>query len=569
MSDRVRCVNGSRSFAWLEFEDARDGVALAFGLEGMGWKNLLTDLRSEGGGVYVDDNRGLQVRVLHAPAKAEQGAIWIPGESDAFTEQWIRKPGVLASPRHTLVFGGEPDTRWADLLVVSGHGSKGKVYGDAYSRLMKEDGLRERSWNVAGMLRDRATPRGTSLKYLILACCTNAGVAVGPMWLPVFEGRPLDQVLHGILGYAQMYPGDEIGAGVMRRFVDLLFPEKVDGKPPLSEKTILQCWAEANHGAAPWGAVMIEESAKNDRMSQWVSPAGLPDPTSVTVKQYDEFTTDFPRPLDDGHGIVLTDAPPDVEARFWVSKRGDDQKNLQLVDGFAFVWDGHDVVQAGNNDNFIDPQLGLDPARVGKIVLSARSGAFVSGTTMTVVFYLYRETHEDMDLATLLDLRLSPSQKRRLTLLVDANQRKPDTGKGHVDAFQYTFDDADDEARAELARGRADLFFVVPESAPEKNRDRTTAHSCGYFWVDVVAPRRLADPRRSPPEDMPPPKPGRDAIGAYLRHAIHLVRHGVFLHLHRDDAALEQADAAAAPAALDALRAAYDAEIGIAPTPAV
>src|SRR5262249_50282154 len=158
------------------------------------------------------------------------------------------------------------------------------------------------------------------------------------------------------------------------------------------------------------------------------------DPTTITLRQYDEFTTDFPRPLDDGHGIVLSDAPPAYEARFWLSKRDDAQVNLQLVDGAAFGWDGHDTVQVGNNDNFVAPQLGLDPGRAGKLVLAAREGAFSPGTTMTVVFHLYRETHEDLDLRSLLDLRLSPSQARRTRMLVDANQRKPDTGKGQVDA---------------------------------------------------------------------------------------------------------------------------------------
>jgi hypothetical protein len=566
MTDRVRCVNGNRSFAWLEFEDTRDGTAFVFGLQGMGWKNLLLDLRAttddDGAPVLADDNRDLQVRVFEATARHERGALWIPGDADGFTEQWIRKPGVIASPQQTLVFGDEPGARWADLVVVSGHGSKGKVYGVAYSRLTREDGAQERTWNVAGMLRDRTTPRGTRLKYLILACCTNAGIAIGPMWLPAFEDRPPEQVLHGILGYAQMYPGDEVGAGIMRRFVDLLFPEKVNGRPPESERTILQCWAEANRGAAAWGAVMIEDAARHDRMSQWVSEQGLSDPATITVKQYDEFTTDFPRPLDDSHGIVLTSAPPEYEARFWVSKRGDAQTNLQLVDGAAFGWDGHDTVQVGNNDNFVDPQLGLDPGRAGKLVLSSRSGSFAPGTTMTVVFYLYRETHEDLDLRALLDLQLSPSQRRRCLSLVDANQRKPDTGKGHVDALQYTFDDADEEARFELAHGRAELLFVVPPDAPERNHDRGTARSCGYFWVDVVPPRKIADPRRSPPEDMPPRRLQRSDVASYLRRAVHLVRHGVYLHLHHDDPAREQADQDEAPAALAELRGAYDAEIG-------
>lgn len=547
MGGRLRCVAGNRRFAWLEFEDARDGTAFAFGMEGAGWKNLLRDLRegkdAHGNPVYVDEDRALLVRVNARVAPRESGAIWFPDDPDAFTQQWVCRPGVVGAPRHSLVFDDEDGAFWADLLVVSGHGSKGKVYGETFGRLSAENPPGERSWNMAGLLRDRAKTRGTSLKYLILACCTNAGPAVGPMFLPAFADRPADQVLHGILGYAQMYPGDEIGAQVMRRFVDLLFPPLVGSGPPPGEKTILQCWAEANHGLAAWGAVMLAECARQDKMSAWLADGGLPDPTSLEVRQYDDYTTSFPRPLDDGDGVPLTDDPPDHEARFWCSKRGDAADNLQLVDGTAFVWDGRDSVQAGNNDNFIDPQLGLDPGRAGKLVLLARSGTFQKGTTMTVVLYLYRETHPDVRLDALLDLKLSPSQRRRLGALVDANQRKPDLGHGRIDAFNYTFDDGDDEARYELATGRAEIVFVVPASAPTVYTDRTTAHSCGFFWLDVVPPRVLTSGLTvSPPADMPPARPSRDAIGAYLRRAVHLVRHGVHLHLTpMDQAAGEDA----------------------------
>ncbi len=283
---------------------------------------------------------------------------------------------------------------------------------------------------------------------------------------------------------------------------------------------------------------MLAECARTDRMSLWLSDAGLPDPESLEVRQYDEFTTDFPRPVDDADGLLLGDAPPDHEARFWVSKRGDAPDNLQLVDGSVFVWDGRESVQAGNNDNFVDPQLGLDPGRAGKLVLAARSGRFEKGTTMTVVVYLYRETHPDVRLDALLALQLSASQRRRFGALVDANQRKSDVGHGRIDAFNYTFDDADDEARYELATGRAELFFVVPGGAPTSYTDRTTGHSCGYFWLDVVPPRVLASGLTvSPPADMPGPRPGRAAVAAYLRGAVHFVRHGVHLHQAPGDTA--------------------------------
>jgi hypothetical protein len=567
MPERLRSVNGDRHFAWLEFQDRRDGIAFAAAIEGAGWKNLLRELRetrnAAGQTVFEDDTRALQVRLFKSTSGREQGVLWIPDDPDESDRRWIQRPGAISSPRHALVSGDEAGARWADLLVLSGHGSKGKVYGTSYAELVREPEGDERSWNVAGLLRDRTSPRGRRLKYLLLPCCTNAGPAVAPMWLEAFRDRPADEVLHGILGYAQMYPGDEVGANVMRRFVDLLFPPLVSGRPPRDEKTILQCWAEANRGLA-WGAVMLEEAALGDRMSQWISPEGLPDPREIKVKQYDEYTTEFPRPLDASHGIAITDAAPAHEARFWVSKRGDEQTNLQEVDGFVFGWDGHDRVQVGNNDNWIDPQLGLDPGRAGKLVLSAASGRFEAGTTMTVVFYLYRETHEGMDLRTLLALDLSPSQRRRLRPLADANQRKPDRGRGRIDAFHYTFDDADDEARWELAHGRAEILFRVPPDAPDANRDRSTAHSCGYFWVDVVPPRALpGDPAASPPADMPQSPGDRSGLRRYLEAAIHLVRHGVHLHRHRDDAALERRDVAEGPAAVAALRRDYEARMGI------
>jgi hypothetical protein len=53
---------------------------------------------------------------------------------------------------------------------------------------------------------------------------------------------------------------------------------------------------------------------------------------------------------------------------------------------------------------------------------------------------------------------------------------------------------------------------------------------------------------------MPQAHPGRDAIGEYLRRAVHLVRHGVHLHL-------TPMDEAAGAEAATALRQRYDEQI--------
>ena len=102
MSDRLRCENGNRSFAWLEFEDERDGVAFTFGLQGAGWKNLLLDLNpskdASGATVYSDDNRGLLVRAFQTPAKHEQAVLWTPGDADPFTEQPGRERYAAPAP---------------------------------------------------------------------------------------------------------------------------------------------------------------------------------------------------------------------------------------------------------------------------------------------------------------------------------------------------------------------------------------------------------------------------------------------------------------------------------------
>ncbi|MFO0755934.1 MAG: hypothetical protein U0359_05560 [Byssovorax sp.] len=536
MPDRLRCLNRDRFFAWLEFQDPRDGAAFSAGFTSMGWQNLLGGLREKKGArgqvIYEDARRSLEVRVYRSTSGKEQGALWTPDDSDDFTRRWILRPGVVSSPEPSLTADDEPGARFADLVIVSGHGSKGRVYGDALGRAAGERPPGERRWYLANLMGDRDAPRGKRLKYLIVPACTNCGPGVAPMWLDAFRDRAPDEVLHGVLGYAQAYPGDEVGAIIMRRFVDLVFPPLTGGKPPRDEKTILQCWAEANkRSGAGWGAVMLTDAARHDRMSQWLSQEGLPDPTGAEVRQYDDMSTRFPAPLGDDDGVVVSDDPPDYEARFWVSKRGDAQDNLQRVDGLVLGWDGREHIRCGNNDNFIDPQLGLDPGRVGKLVLSAKRGAFSAGTTMTVVVYLYRETHEGVSLPSLFEFHLSPSQQRRFTLLADANRRKGDVGKGRVDAFHYTFDDSDEEARAELRTGQVELLFVVPEDAPKRNPDRSTAHSCGYFWLDVVPPRALSGPLdQSPPEGMPKSGSDRAGIAAYQRTAVHLMAHGVHLH---------------------------------------
>jgi hypothetical protein len=566
MADRVRCEDSRRSFAWLEFQDPRDGVAFVAGFQGMGWQNLLAGLRprknDKGQTVYEDAERPVQVRVYRSSSGREQGALWTPDDADDFTKRWIVRPGVISGASPTLVCDEQPEARWADLLVVSGHGSKGRVYGDAYGSAVGERPPDERRWYVANLMGQPEAPRGKRLKYLIIPACTNCGIAVAPMWLDTFLNRPLDEVLHGVLGYAQAYPGGEVGATIVRRFVDLVFPRKVSGKAPPNEKTILHCWAEANkRSGAGWGAVMLAEAAQRDRMSAWVSEAGLPDPTRLELRQYDEYSTRFPAPIDESDGLVVSAEPPDYEARFWVSKTFDAQDNLQRVDGFLMGWDGREMIRCGNNDNLIDPQLGLDAGRVGKIVLSAKGGHFQAGTAITVVAYLYRETHEGVSLPTLFEFQLSPSQKRRFRFLVDANRRKGDVGRGRVDAFHYLFDAADEEAERELETGLVELFFVVPEAAPKKNPDRGTAHSCGYFWLDLVPPRILSGPLdQSPPEGMPKSASDRAGIARHLRTAIHHMAHGV--HLHRGAPADGSAEAAAQ--ALATMRADYQRRQGIA-----
>src|SRR5262249_42754537 len=108
-----------------------------------------------------------------------------------------------------LTFGSDA-TDWADVVVVSGHGSEGAVFGngaraDAISKLFVK----------AGLERFRELATNDNPKYLILPCCFNCSLELAPAWLWAFRGPP---PIRGIVGYDGAYAGDNTGARVMHEF---------------------------------------------------------------------------------------------------------------------------------------------------------------------------------------------------------------------------------------------------------------------------------------------------------------------------------------------------------------
>jgi hypothetical protein len=537
-----RGVFKDRFFAWLEYQDWRDGVAFDAMFSSMGWKNVFRELDVAVGKTtklgkvkYADPNRDLEIWAVEG-LPGQRGVICFPHDDhNVFMERWITDPGVARREdgKLTLVFGDEPEAKFADLLVISGHGSDLQVHGDV-SNLISENKQRppDNEMRVRDAFNKASTrPSHGRLKYLILPCCTIVGPAYAPLWIPALNRHAVDDnfphlsdSLHGILGYAQAYAGDSDGAAVMNSFVGLLKHGITRGP---DEKTILQCWAEANENTPgpfrEWSAIMLTDAAKNDKMSQWLvgGPIGtLPTPVSDEVRQFDRFNTTSGRPIDSDHfGEVVNSAQPDFEARFSVPKRGD-LNDFRIVDGD--VQNGDHI---GNNDSTVDPQLGLNAGLPGRIHLIARNKGkpLVAGETMAVIFYYYRETHQpNVDLNTLLEFRLTPSQsgaspitgKPRFNLLRDVNTRKGAADKGKFDAFNYTFNE--EEATNNLAI----INFIVVPTALDAYPDQTIPHTHGRFVWDVIPPKKVSDP------SVPPVLPTTGVIPG----VIHMQRHGVYLH---------------------------------------
>ena len=300
-----------------------------------------------------------------------------------FLGRWLLNPGVKKESESVGYLTFDMDaTEQADLVVTSGHGGGGSVFGSMGG---------SRSWSQFSVSRIMrfyiGQPTTGRVKYLIVPGCTNCGEFSAEYWAPLCE-KSLP--FHGILGYSGKYPGDDPGAAIMKRFTDSL-QRDVD-------LPIIEAWKRANAGQA-YGAFVLK-AALRDTMRKWVSKDGLSVPPTDRAVVY--FDPKHPN----GTPAV---ASRDVDAIFQMA-------------------DGRPIVEPNNSaDHVIRKEFGLIPGQKGSLQIKGSSTRKLEpGKRVRIVFYYWRPTKLRVNLNNLLQFDTASGRVKPLT----------DQNKGPFDKHQ-------------------------------------------------------------------------------------------------------------------------------------
>ncbi|MEJ7732118.1 MAG: hypothetical protein WKG00_23270 [Polyangiaceae bacterium] len=371
-------------FAWLEYEDSRDGVAFCRRMTGFGWRNLFLDLAPTTPKPARTDlgHPDLKIRWAFDDKPNEPALFATPDDSHKeFIESWIPNPGVGDGFRLTSSSNAIDQ---ADLLVVSGHGTgRGDVHDVAC-------GL-DAHVSVAKAFEEHATAPCTGrLKYLLVAACNNLRHNYASRWMAALLKK---QPVHGVLGYSLAYAGDADGASVLFRFALLLHSTK--------NHSVLQAWRIAN-GPRPWGAIVHASSAKEDTVARWRSDAGLQKPDTSGTASVLHFDHEHP----DGRSTER----PALTA------------NYRMPDGT--------IIDEFNGSL---ASVGLFPGDRGALIIKRRDGVPIQAGTLRVVFAFYRFNRRGFDLSKILTFDAAPG----VQAVRDGNPEKP-VKDGTVDAVDVT-----------------------------------------------------------------------------------------------------------------------------------
>jgi len=405
-------VTRTLRFAWLEYQDTRDGVALDRGLRGYGWRNLFVELAPMTASVNDVDfmdmaHHDLKIR-YHG--YGQTGLLATPtNDHAAFLSRWIVNPGV-----ENMALTEKNTDVQADLLAISGHGANALVFGNAAGN--------ENQLKVGkAFIQNAKMPTTGRLKYLLIPSCNNCHVRYDLAWATALtRSNPV----HGVLGYSEAYPGDQSGANIMSKFARLLHED--------CDKPILQAWKEAN-AFWSWSGVLRESCATQDTMARWNSSEGLP-PPSGRVLHYNAATPS---------GAEVGSYPPAFNTRFVMFEGDSDKKPVEI----DFL----------NNGDF---GVGLIPGKRGQLVVRRNDGkSFAAGDVVRVAFARYRFDHLEMDLSRLLVF----DGGAPVTPIPDGNkQKKPKTGK--PDAIEIKVGASTTEIRIGYTiRADATTYYTKPE----------------------------------------------------------------------------------------------------------
>ncbi len=352
----MRSISRTLTMAWVEYQESGDGAAFTHVCTSrLGFKNAFALLpRAKGSSTTrVAANAGSSkfvVRAFRDPGKKPlRGLIAIPGKGDeALFERWVTSPAISGDELSAAPGAPEP----IDLLVLSGHGGGGDVWGDA-------SGEDTQVSPAFAFLQYEQQTRSGRLKCIISPACSNVNIHAAGFWLSAFR-HP--QPVHLILGYEGGYSGGAIGARALAKFAETIAKNR--------SMPLIEAWKVANESVRarqPWAALAamggegltIEDWLKNDL------------PPLSNIEDLLHFNEDHPQ----GQDVELVDKDYQVS---WVTG------------GPAET-----VVQMGNN-NPARTDVGLVAGKPGKIRIRSKRASMnlKKGQEVYLFIYQYRPDRE-------------------------------------------------------------------------------------------------------------------------------------------------------------------------------
>lgn len=350
----MRSVSRNLTMAWVEYQDTGDGAAFTnICTSRLGFKNAFAALpRAKGvstarSAANAKDSKFVVQAFSDHGKKPLRGLLAIPNAADHDVfEQWVSNPAIDGDK---LVTDPAAPVQ-VDLLVLSGHGGGGDIWGTA-------SGSKARVSPPHSFLLNEDRPRSGRLKCLITPACTNLNVGLAPLWLPAFKHA---SPLHLVLGYEDRYLGGAFGARALAKFAELIVKDR--------QMPLIEAWRRANERvrpAQPWAALSAL-AGEGLNLRDWMRNDL---PPLANVEQLLHFNADHPG----GEDVELEDKDFEVS---WVM----DDASQTVID--------MQNNQPGNTS------VGLFEGKPGKIRLRAKHAAkhFKQGQVLYLHIYKYRRS---------------------------------------------------------------------------------------------------------------------------------------------------------------------------------
>lgn len=430
--------------AWLEYEETGDGAAFThYCTSRLRMRNAFASLpRAKGSSLVraagnVPDTEFKVCTFQDHGKKPLSGLIGLPAPADnAVFERWVTSPAISGGSLVTDPAAPEQ----VDLLVLSGHGSGGDIWG-------KATGAEARASAPHAFMRYESEQRSGRLKCLVSASCNNLHINAAPLWLSAFK-HP--QPVHVILGYEERYSGGSFGARALAEFGQLL------AKSP--KLPLVEAWRRANESirpAQPWAA-LTAVAGETLNLHDWRRNSLPPLSNEESLLH---FNADHP----EGTDVELFDKNYEVR---WVMDNAA-QTVIDMENNYP-----------GNSD------VGLFVGRPAKIRIQSKleSKNFKQGQELYLLVHKYRDTI-DVDISKIFEfdemyLNPHPFTGEPIVALEAGRKQRP---RGHeavvTDAIRIVVPSDTD---------RLELGFTIRATVADENKTDGPAGSYGRFLLELI-----------------------------------------------------------------------------------